>query len=1142
MTRIIIGISAVLALSLGPAAAQDIAELEVDHALTFEFETPHTDWARPYALGSTRVLFFTNGRGVAARECVELMQRFEIEAEAVFWARIVDTTRTHWHGGEVGEQRMLRLLDQQWDAYVFLSLGLDKMSPEQQYKVLKPVTEGAGLVFVGSNDERVLKDENRIEDLPPVLARGPVGDAYAVGRGRGIRLPAQPDIPYALGWEVEYDYWAERVGRAILWAAGHEPTMALSVDAGEGQFGWDAPKTFTLEAHGASVGADPVVRMRARKAGGPSVELEERPLPARAFSVRVDSLPGGEYHFDAWVVSDAGVEAWTSTPFTVTADPIVAQVALDRYWGEVGDDISGTVSIEGSPAEHDRLRVGLFDARGRDISHVILNPGQGEAEFSFKIEPWMPMLVRVEAALYRNPPGDAPACTIDSAYEYVHITKRQQDRFHFLIWDTPKGTLAPYAEQSLAENGVSLQLGQAPDPPLYVAANDISWVPYTTRIMTAKTEDGIMQPFCWNDEEAVRAHVQEKAEAYLPARRHGVYVWSLGDEVTTRGSCLSPHCAAAYREYLREVYQSLDALNASWGTEFTDWEQVGLSKEGDDEEANALAERNYPRWFDRQAFKSYNFVQFCRAYDEAYTAIDPLARTGFEGAGRFSGGDDLDLIVRENEFWSPYPGVADEVIRSIAPPDFPRSNWMGYNKDPDPLIRKFWRMITRGMTSVWWWRWDNIGRFHGWIAPDLRPFPAVKELQRDTRIVREGLGDLLMRSEMLDTDIAMLYSYPSQFACQIEDGTTYGSYESSHVAFHEILRDLGYQFRYVTDRMLRQGEFDADRYRVLVLPRIEALGREEARVIRDFVAGGGLVIADVRPAIYDGHCKPLAEGLLDDVFGIETGGRAPAASATATIAGEREFSFDGAQIDPTVTATGGEPAGYADEVPIFIANRYGQGAAVLLNMSAGSYPKLSVEDTPEVAAQIMYELISRDGEHEPPLFLEDAAGQRLRNIEIIRWRDGEIEIMALFRQSGNAEVASVELPEARHVYDMRNSEDLGEVRRFETEVIPSRASFFALTHAPVPTPILSIEPRAAARGTVATASISVPGAEGLHAFWITAKAGETDLPWLSRVVVAGDEAVELPIPLAYNDPAGDYRIVARELFSQRDAVATVQVN
>jgi beta-galactosidase len=1137
MSRLMTLIAVALIIATG-AAAQDLAELEVDHALTFDFPTPHTDWAQPYAGERTRVLFFTDGRGTNPRECVELMQRFDLDAEAVFYARIVDSSESHWHGGDIGIQRMNALLDRRWDCYVFLKMNLEHMSAEQQYKLLKPVTEGAGLVFVGSDDPRVLKDANQLADLPPILARGPVGAAFTVGRGRGIRLPAQPAIEYHEGWEVEYDYWAERLGRAILWAAGHEPKVTLTVDVGPGTFVWDAPKNLTVNYQGEVRGNNARVRLRVRAAGGPSIDLPERPAAERAFSFQVGALPAGDYHADAWIVSDAGVESWTSAQFTVTAPLTVGGVLLDADWGEIGDSIRGRAIVEGAPGADDQLRVGLFDRRGRLLAQQVMPARAGDTRFEFRIEPWMPMLVRVDAALFSNPPGDAPATTIDSAYAYSRVTKRHQDRFNFLIWDVPTGTLAPYAEQSLAENGMTLQL-KSGNPPLIVSAFDVAWVPYTTRIMTPKTEDGIMQPFCWNDTEAVQAHVTAKAQEYLGSRQSGVYVWSLGDEVTTQGSCLSPHCAQAYREYLREVYGDLDALNESWTTNFEDWADVGLSKPGDNDEANSLAQGNYPRWFDRRAFQSYNFVQFCRAYDAAYTAIDPVARTGFEGAGRFAAGDDLDLIMRENEFWSPYPGVADEVVRSLATPDFPRSNWMGYTKDADSLLSKYWRMITRGMTSVWWWRWDCIGRFHGWLAPDLRPFPAVVEIQRDTQIVRDGLGDLLMRSEMQDDGIAMLYSYPAQFACAVEDGPSYGAYEADHVATHRILRDLGYQFRYVTDRMLRLGEFDADRYRLLILPRIEALGPQEAEVIREFVRGGGVVIADVRPAIYDGHCKPSAQGLLDDVFGITTDGRAAAVKADAQI-GDGP-TIENLMIDPTVRLRGGSARGMAGDTPVWIENRFGEGVAILLNFTFAGFPGLHVADTPAEMAALMQGLISRQDTHPAALRMLDAGGGRLRNIEAVRWVNGDTELLALFREMGNGETATIVLPAARHVYDLRNRKYLGETARFETAIIPARATFFALCERPVQPPTVVIDPATGERGQVATATIAVRGAEGLYAFKLTGSAAGTEMDWLEQVVITGSEPVQVPIPVAYNDPTGEYRITARELFSNQEFAATLRV-
>jgi len=62
-TAIPVLIAGVLLFAVCPTASfdQDLAEVEVDHALTFEIHTPHIDWAKPYARGKSRVLFFIGG-------------------------------------------------------------------------------------------------------------------------------------------------------------------------------------------------------------------------------------------------------------------------------------------------------------------------------------------------------------------------------------------------------------------------------------------------------------------------------------------------------------------------------------------------------------------------------------------------------------------------------------------------------------------------------------------------------------------------------------------------------------------------------------------------------------------------------------------------------------------------------------------------------------------------------------------------------------------------------------------------------------------------------------------------------------------------------------------------------------------------
>ena len=120
-------------LTLGLAAVvygEEPSQLEIEQTLSMEFETPHTDWAQPYVGGTVRALCFTFGRGTKARWIVELMQRFEVDATAAYWTQVVDTPRTEWLGGDAGERRILRLLEEEWDCFIFHEIPLSNLSAE----------------------------------------------------------------------------------------------------------------------------------------------------------------------------------------------------------------------------------------------------------------------------------------------------------------------------------------------------------------------------------------------------------------------------------------------------------------------------------------------------------------------------------------------------------------------------------------------------------------------------------------------------------------------------------------------------------------------------------------------------------------------------------------------------------------------------------------------------------------------------------------------------------------------------------------------------------------------------------------------------------------------------------------------------
>ncbi|MCU0572464.1 MAG: hypothetical protein MUC41_05675, partial [Syntrophobacteraceae bacterium] len=410
------------------AVAQDRAELEIDHALTFEFETPHTDWAQPYAMGKTRVLFFVDGRGTHPRECVELMQRFDIDAQAVFWARIVDTDKSHWHGGQIGEARMLDLLQQKWDVFVFLDLPMSHVPYAQKQMILDAVAGGAGIVFVGPGDPALFGDENHLSPQSPFLGPPETAEAFRIGGGRGVRLGSRPEIDYHEGWEVDYDYWQERLGRAVLWAAGKEPAMQVSLqlsphldgqpDPSAPQPVSDAPtRKLTVKLSGTPLGEKPVLHLSLRR---PADEPFSWPLREAAAGTQIElplpDLPAGPYHADAIIIGSEGVETWATIPFEVTARRRVADVQLDREWGEVGDTISGSVQVEGEFLPDELLRVQVLDRKRRELLRQDVALKDNTASFRFEVHEGLPMLVTVEA---RALSGGREA---SRAYRYFRVT------------------------------------------------------------------------------------------------------------------------------------------------------------------------------------------------------------------------------------------------------------------------------------------------------------------------------------------------------------------------------------------------------------------------------------------------------------------------------------------------------------------------------------------------------------------------------------------------------------------------------------------------------------------------------------------------------------------------------------------------
>ncbi|GMW01776.1 MAG: hypothetical protein AMXMBFR84_29130 [Candidatus Hydrogenedentota bacterium] len=1152
-----------------------------------EFETPHTKWGKPLNGGAVKVVFMVpwSQGSTEAREIVEMMQRFDLEGHAIYFMgdRIVGDGRPDWYGGdpEAGSNRVKRLLGEGQAVFFLNQLTLDAIPEWLNLELRNAVERGAGLVLVG---DKATPFEDSL-DTDEAARSLPQGRYATLGKGRIVVLPSRERLEFQLGWETTFDYQMQAQGRALLWAAGRDSRADLMWDTS------GAPAKLSLTYTGLPEGT--AIEVTLRRWDGVSIKLA--PVAAKEAETQQIALPHlreGDYQAHAIARVNNLVETWSCTPFAVAADRAIVAVELERDWAERGESVTGRVRFSGVPVEGDTVEARLTDTRGRILDRKRQKAVDGML-IAFDVSDWAPMLLRVEAVLMYA------ESEISYGYAYLRVPTRNRNQFNFVMWNHATGDLAAYGIEALARYGVTAILQGGP-PHLALAANNVAYVPYAASFRASShtttamldPETGALKGGCVHDPESMAKSVQAVVEGAAEARKLGVFAYSLGDENAVRASCLSPHCLQAYRRYLNDIYADIQSLNREWSTSYPSFDAIELLTEGDlpaadapewfrlyfdertllhrtdsegakddaldkqiahgdiNDEMRALQAGNFARWYDRQAFQNYSYVEWCKQFQKAFMETDPYAFTGFEGTDSFTirklttrsrQGGDIDLFVREMDYYGSYEGPANEVMRSIAPPEFPMGSWIGYTPDVEELLFKYWQQVTDRMNTIQWWRWDNLDGYNGYLAPNMAPFPATREILEDTQIVRDGLGTLLMQCEIQDDAIGMMYSMPSTYIAHFDNNETFGLYKRDHERWHELIHGAGLQFRYFTDRMLRQGEVDLSRFKAVILPLTFAMSEVEATALREYVHNGGTLIADVRPALYDGHCKPLAAGQLNDVFGVSQTGNRPAREIDriyidGTLSDRalimRWGNWHGKDIypqmkvDPNVELTTAKGLGEAYYIhfwtglkaPVCVLNESGKGKAILLNFSLFEAP----------ADSFVRDLLEASG-ISPSVTVNAAANQSEHDVEITRWKNGNMQIVALLgSQEGPVHVT---VPNPGHVFDLKARRYLGETDRFSAELRPNRASFFAVLLGQPGKPEI-LMPDSAKRGETIHVRVKVPGIDSLRPvrLRLTDPAG-TPADWMQRTVITGNQTVATDIRFAFNDDSGAWTLQAEDIIT-----------
>ncbi len=375
---------------------------------------------------------------------------------------------------------------------------------------------------------------------------------------------------------------------------------------------------------------------------------------------------------------------------------------------------------------------------------------------------------------------------------------------------------------------------------------------------------------------------------------------------------MSPATLAIFREWLKGRYGTLKVLNTQWKTNYTDWDKIvplatddmkaklntnyaakmkllksgdpdnKLERRGEDpvftlapKEIHTPASENVSAWADFRAFNDFAFARVLREFRKIAGDTVPTSQCGIVNAQPPSawGGWDYQNLSSSLDWIEEHGSVAArEILRGMAP----KMRCVTASGGQDAAaVHRLWDR---------WLRGDN-----GCLLP-----PAASQIAPpldDIQTLARGVTLLRNQARAHADPIAIYYSPRSVYLHWImdseADGSAWlfrdgraeavrGSMDMQYKSWLLLLEDLGYAPTFIHPENVAAGDLHFPETRVVILPKVLALSKNEANGLRDFVKAGGCVIADGECGTFDGLGKrrgPLSGdsktgGTLDVDFGI----------------------------------------------------------------------------------------------------------------------------------------------------------------------------------------------------------------------------------------------------------------------------------
>jgi hypothetical protein len=319
----------------------------------------------------------------------------------------------------------------------------------------------------------------------------------------------------------------------------------------------------------------------------------------------------------------------------------------------------------------------------------------------------------------------------------------------------------------------------------------------------------------------------------------------------------APAALEGFRRWLRREYDTLEALNATWGTAFRDWDAVvPMTTE------EAQQHGNYAPWADHRAYMESALVEALEQAVRIVREIDPGAPASISGTQvpTAHNGANWYAIDQVVDYLQPYSGGNQDAMHHLFRPGLKLTGFTGYGTVGAALHYQQWQRLFYGHTgaSIFW--------HYTVLNPDLTLSEQGRGMQEVFGRLESGIGRVFMNSSVREDGVAIHFSMASIRGAWITDGRirpNVGNVRGTSKAYDELaarrqqwveqLERQGVQFRFLASPQIEQGELE--RYRVLILPYSIAISDREARAIERFLDRGGIVIGDEQMGRMDERCR-----------------------------------------------------------------------------------------------------------------------------------------------------------------------------------------------------------------------------------------------------------------------------------------------